>query len=124
MESAIGEWLDIAVDTVIHATVVLALGATSAAVTGRGLWLGVVAASGTVLSAAVMKVWPALAMPDRLGTAISGIGNRDGFYGMLAGFILARALWPEALPWLMVVVAAGSHAYWVGRVLYRLTRGA
>jgi phosphatidylglycerophosphate synthase len=123
-ESAVGEWLDIAVDTVIHSTVVMALGATSAALTGHGFWLGVVGATGTVASAAVMKVWPALAMPDRLGTTISEIGNRDGFYAMLAGFIVVRALWPQALPWLMIVVAAGSHAYWVGRVLYRVTRGA
>jgi len=24
----------------------------------------------------------------------------------------------------MIVVAGGSHAYWVGRLLYRVTRGA
>jgi phosphatidylglycerophosphate synthase len=123
-ESAIGEWLDIVVDTIIHAGVVLALGATSAAATGQGIGLGIAAALGIVASAVVMKIWPGLAMPDRLGAAIAGVGNRDGFYAMLIGFILVRALWPEALPWLMILVAAGSHAYWVGRVVYRLTRGA
>ncbi len=123
-ESAIGEWLDIVTDTVIHAAVVIALGVTSAALTGRGAGLGLLAALGVVASSAVAKAWPGLAMPDRLGTALSGLGSRDGFYGMLLGFIAARAAWPDALPWLMIVVAAGSHAYWVGRVLYRVIRGA
>jgi len=103
--------------------VVLALGVTSGAVTGAGTTLGVVAAVGVIASAAVAKAWPGLAMPDRVGTAIAGLGSRDGFYLMLLAFIAARALWPAALPWLMVMVAGGSHAYWVGRAVYRLTRG-
>jgi phosphatidylglycerophosphate synthase len=123
-ESALGEWLDIAVDTIIHVAVVLALGVTSAAVTGHGAGLGMLAALGVIASSAVAKAWPGLAMPDRVGTALSGLGSRDGFYAMLLAFILARAAWPAALPWLMVVVAGGSHAYWVGRLLYRLIRGA
>jgi phosphatidylglycerophosphate synthase len=123
-ESAIGEWLDITADTTIHLAVVLALGATSAAVAGRGAGLGVVAALGVIASAAVAKAWPGLAMPDRIGLAISGLGTRDGFYAMLLGFIVALTLWPSALPYLMVVVAAGSHAYWFGRVTYRIIRGA
>jgi phosphatidylglycerophosphate synthase len=123
-ESAIGEWLDIGADTVVHVCVVLALGATSAAMTGQGAGLGVVAALGVIASAAVAKLWPGLAMPDRLGTAISGLGSRDGFYAMLLAFVLARSVAPATLPWLMIVVAAGSHAYWVGRLLYRLIRGA
>ena len=123
-ESAIGEWLDIVADTIIHAAVVIALGVTSTALAGHGAGLGVLAALGVVASAAVAKAWPGIAMPDRLGTALSGLGSRDGFYGLLLGFIVARAAWPDALPWLMIVVAAGSHAFWVGRVLYRVTRGA
>jgi phosphatidylglycerophosphate synthase len=123
-ESAIGEWLDIAADTTIHVGVVLALGVTSTAVAGAGTGLGIVAAVGVVASAAVAKAWPGLAMPDRVGRAIAGLGSRDGFYAMLVLFIVARTLLPAALPWLMIVVAAGSHAYWVGRLLYRLTRGA
>jgi phosphatidylglycerophosphate synthase len=123
-ESVIGEWLDIVADTAIHVAVVLALGVTSAAVTGRGTELGVIAALGVIASAAVAKAWPGLAMPDRVGAALSGLGSRDGFYALLLAFIVARAAWPAALPWLMIVVAAGSHAYWFGRALYRLTRGA
>jgi phosphatidylglycerophosphate synthase len=123
-ESAIGEWLDIVVDTIIHAAVVLALGATSAALTGSGLTLGIIAAVGTVASAMVMKRWPGLAMPDRIGAAIAGLGNREGFYALLVLCIAALSLWPPSLPWLMILVAAGSHAYWVGRFLYRITRGA
>jgi hypothetical protein len=97
---------------------------TSAALTGAGAGLGIIAAAGVIASAAVAKAWPGLAMPDRVGTAIAGLGSRDGFYAMLLAFILARAFWPSVLPWLMIVVACGSHAYWVGRVLYRITRGA
>ncbi|HYE91357.1 MAG TPA: CDP-alcohol phosphatidyltransferase family protein [Terriglobales bacterium] len=123
-ESAVGEWLDVGADTLTHVAIVLALGAASGAVTGRGTALGVVAALGFVASAAVAKAWPGIVMPDRVGTAISGLGNRDGFYAMLIGFIAARAVLPEALPWLMIVVAAGAHAFWVGRVLYRVARGA
>jgi phosphatidylglycerophosphate synthase len=123
-ESALGEWLDIAVDTIIHVAVVLALGVTSTAQTGHGAGLGMLAALGVIASAAVANAWPRLAMPDRVGAALSGLGSRDGFYAMLLAFIVARAAWPAALPWLMVVVAGGSHAYWVGRLLYRLIREA
>jgi phosphatidylglycerophosphate synthase len=123
-ESAIGEWLDIVADTLIHAAVVLALGATSAELTGRGAMLGALAAVGVILSAAVAKAWPGVAMPDRVGTWLAQLGSRDGFYAMLLGFIVALAFSPTALPWLMIVVAGGSHVYWVSRVLYRLMRGA
>ena len=123
-ESTIGEWLDIVADTTIHAAIVLALGAASAELTGRGASLGALAAVGMIASATVAKAWPGVAMPDRVGTFLSQLGSRDGFYAMLLGFIVARAVWPGALPWLMIVVAAGSHAYWVGRLLYRITRGA
>ena len=123
-ESALGEWLDIAADTIIHVAVVLALGVTSAALTGWGVELGLLAAAGVIASAAVAKAWSGVAMPDRIGSAITGLGSREGFYLMLLAFIAARALWPAALPWLMVMVAGGSHAYWVGRAVYHLTRGA
>ena len=123
-ESSIGEWLDIVADTVVHVAVVLALGATSAELTGHGATLGVLAALGFVASATVARAWPGLAMPDRVGTFLSNLGSRDGFYVMLLAFIVGRSAWPPALPWLMIVVAAGSHAYWVGRLIYRLTRGA
>ena len=42
----------------------------------------------------------------------------------VVAFIAALAVAPLALPWLMVVVAGGAHAYWVSRLLYRITRGA
>jgi phosphatidylglycerophosphate synthase len=122
-ESAIGEWLDIVVDTIIHAAVVLAMGATSATLTGHGATLGVLAAIGVAVSAAVAKAWPSVAMPDRVGAALSQLGTRDGYYAMLVLFIVLRAAWPGGLPWLMIVVAGGSHAYWVSRGLYRAVRG-
>ena len=61
-------------------------------------------------------------MPDRLGAVLSGLGSRDGFYAMLSAFIASLWAWPAGLPWLMLVVTAGTHAYWVGRVIYRLFR--
>ena len=122
-ESAVGEWLDIGVDTVVHVAVVIALGATSAALTGRGWRLGLLAAAGVILSAAVAKAWPGLAMPDRLGGFFTNLGSRDGFYAMLLGFLALVAYAPPLLPILMTVVAAGTHAYWVGRLVYRLFRG-
>jgi hypothetical protein len=59
-----------------------------------------------------------------VGSALANLGSRDGFYAMLVAFIAALAVAPLALPWLMVVVAGGAHAYWVSRLLYRITRGA
>jgi predicted PurR-regulated permease PerM len=46
--------------------------------------------------------------------------NRNGFYVLLLLFIAALALLPAALPVVMLVAAAGMHAYWLGRVLHRL----
>ena len=107
-ESAIGEWLDIAADTVIHAGVVLAMGVTSGTTS-----LGALAAAGVIAGAAVSKVWPVA------GTALAGLGNRDGFYAMLLGFIVLLTYAPAVLPWLMVIVALGTHVYWAARVALR-----
>ena len=62
------------------------------------------------------------ATPDRLGRLLAGLGTRDGYYAMLLAFVALLAAWPAALPTLMVLVAAGSHAYWVGRAAYGLWR--
>jgi hypothetical protein len=64
----------------------------------------------------------AAAAEDRIATFLNGLGTRDGFYAMLLAFFAAVTWAPSALPALMAVVAAGSHAYWVGRVVYRLSR--
>jgi phosphatidylglycerophosphate synthase len=121
-ESPLGEWLDILVDTVVHAALVVAMGVTAQTIAGGGAWLGVGAALGVVASAAVAKLWPVTAATDGIGGALAGLGSRDGFYAMLVLFIVARAVAPGTLPLLMVVVTLGAHAYWVARSLYTLRR--
>ncbi len=118
-ESAVGEWLDVAVDTAVHALLVLVMGVTAEQVTGHGLLAGVVAAGGVVGSSAVTKTSPPAAGPG-VGAVLRVLGNRDGFYAMLAVFIVGLAAWPALLPPLMAVVAAGSHAFWLVRLMYRL----
>jgi phosphatidylglycerophosphate synthase len=121
-ESALGEWLDIVVDTVVHAAVVMALGVTTQTLTGSGAGLGIASAVGFVGSAAVAKLWPVTSDDDTVGSFLQDLGSRDGFYAMLVLFIVGRALAPAALPWLMIVVALGAHAYWVARGAYTLRR--
>jgi phosphatidylglycerophosphate synthase len=121
-ESRLGEWLDILVDTIVHASLVIAMGVTAQTVAGSGVTLGVTGALGVVASAAVAKVWPVSSTTGGVGGALANLGSRDGFYAMLVLFIAARALAPAALPSLMVVVALGAHAYWVARAAYTLRR--
>ena len=121
-ESRLGEWLDILVDTIVHAALVVAMGVTAQTVAGGGAWLGMAGALGVVASAAVAKLWPVTGASGGVGSALADLGSRDGFYAMLVLFIAARALAPAALPPLMVVVALGAHAYWLARGLYTLRR--
>lgn len=121
-ESRLGEWLDILVDTVVHAALVVAMGVTAQTVAGSGAVLGLAGALGVVASAAVAKQWPVTAARGAVGGALQGLGSRDGFYAMLVLFILARALAPAALPLLMIVIALGSHTYWLARATYTLRR--
>jgi phosphatidylglycerophosphate synthase len=119
-ESRLGEWLDVATDTIIHGLLVLAMGVTAQQVAGHGAGgLGVLAAIGVVVSAMVAKTSPK-SVGVGVGSVLDALGNRDGFYGMLIAFILALAFAPPLLPLLMVVVAAGSHAYWLTRLAYQL----
>jgi phosphatidylglycerophosphate synthase len=118
-ESVFGEWFDVAADTIVHALLVAALGVSTDRVAGGGgTALGVVAAVGVIASA-----WLAKTSPPTAGGGVSGIvnalGNRDGFYAMLVLYIVGLATMPRLLPWLMIVVAAGCHAYWFGRIWYR-----
>ena len=126
-ESRLGEWLDVTSDTVIHALLVLAMGVTAQARAGRaGIGLGALAASGVVVSAIIAKTSPRStaggvgSFLDALGGVLAALGNRDGFYAMLLLFILALTFAPALLTVLMVVVTAGSHAYWLTRLAYRL----
>jgi phosphatidylglycerophosphate synthase len=115
-ESTLGEWLDVVADTVVHAALVVAMGVSAAEASGRGVAvLGMAAAAGIVLSAALTKVVPP---PEGGGLRdlLVRLGNRDGFYAALVAFILLLAFAPSLLPILLIVVTVGSHAYWVARL--------
>jgi phosphatidylglycerophosphate synthase len=118
-ESRLGEWVDIGVDTVVHALLVVALGGVVARRAGASAALvGALAAAGVVLSSAVAKLFPT--GTGGVGGFLGALGSRDGFYAMLALFIAALTWAPRWLPTLMLMVAAGSHAYWLGRGVYAL----
>jgi CDP-alcohol phosphatidyltransferase-like enzyme len=115
-ESAFGEWLDIAVDTVVHTALMLALGIATERIAGVGLSIGVVAAVGVVASATVGKLWPPAPPTARERGLLDTLTSRDGFYAMLLMFIAVRLLVPAWLPALMIVIAVGTHGYWMARV--------
>lgn len=120
-ESALGEWLDVVIDTVVHAALVLALGLAALRVSGGGLAAGVVAAAGVIASALVGKRWPPA--PAGARGLLDGLTSRDGFYAMLIVFIVIRLLAPAGLPALMLVVAVGTHAYWLARAAQSIRPG-
>jgi phosphatidylglycerophosphate synthase len=121
-ESAAGEWLDVGADTVVHTSLVIAMGVSAGVATSTGPALGLVAGAGVIASAAVAKIWPPAGPTDAVGTALDALSSRDGFYAMLLLFIAALAVYPPALLPLMIVVAAGSHAYWLARLAYVIAR--
>lgn len=123
-QSRLGEWLDVAADTVVHGALAVAMGLVAQGLAGQGAAvLGVVAALGFVGSAAMFKTSPPVGGGGVRG-ALDALSNRDAFYGMLLAFVVLRTWWPALLPLLMAVVAAGAHAFWVGRLLYSLRPGA
>ncbi|HET7341478.1 MAG TPA: CDP-alcohol phosphatidyltransferase family protein, partial [Methylomirabilota bacterium] len=112
-ESRLGEWLDLVADMVVHGALVVALGVGAARVAGAGLTAGLVGAAGVVVSSLLAK-----AVPPRPGRGLlDDLSSRDGFYSMLAAFVLVRLAAPALLPALMVFVALGAHTYWVARTL-------
>jgi phosphatidylglycerophosphate synthase len=124
-ESTVGAWFDVLVDTTVHALIVLALGVTAERVSGGGAAiLGGIGATGVVASAALTKARPLPASAVGVGRVLHGLSNRNAFYAMLAGFILALAFVPSLLFVLMVVVAIGAHAFWVGQLACRATAQA
>lgn len=117
-ESSFGANLDVAVDTIIHTLLVIVMGFTAEHVAGAGAALtGLVAALGVVASALLTRTSPPAA--GGMAGILTALGNRDGFYALLALFVVGLAVLPSALPVLMLVVAAGAHAFWLGRLLYR-----
>jgi phosphatidylglycerophosphate synthase len=111
-ESAVGKWLDIVGDQVVHLAVFLGLGV--------GLWrsghdemvlaLGVAAATGVVLS--FLVVLRALRRPDLRGAGgyqklLDATTNRD-FSVVLILFALCGLL-----PLFLWMAAVGSHLFWI-----------
>jgi phosphatidylglycerophosphate synthase len=123
-ESRLGEWLDIAVDTLVHSGIVLVAGAITQRLAGQGgLLLGTVAAVGFIGGAVMFKTSPPAGGPGIAGV-LDALSNRDGFYVMLLAFVGLQAWAPAGLPILMAVVALGAHAFWLGRLVYVLGRPA
>jgi phosphatidylglycerophosphate synthase len=123
-ESAVGEWLDIVLDTVVHTALMLALGVAATRVGGWGLAAGVVAAVGVVASATIGKLWPPAPATEPGRGLLDRLSSRDGFYAMLVLFIAMRIVSPGLLPALMVVVAVGTHVYWASRLTVLTRRRA
>jgi phosphatidylglycerophosphate synthase len=123
--SRFGHWLDLVVDTVVHVTLVVAMGVVAERV---GFWggneLGALSAAGVVLSAAAASLWPLDPASRGYGAGpgwlLDALGNRQGFYATLLAFVASRAMAPGLLPTLLTVMAVGSHAYWIARVTFAL----
>jgi phosphatidylglycerophosphate synthase len=116
-ESRLGEWLDVTVDNVVHALMAVAMGMAAERVAGTGLAFGVAMAIGFALSGLAAKL---SGNGQGVPRALARLGNRNGFYGLLLGFLALLALLPAALPALLLVAAVSSHIYWVGHLALRL----
>ena len=121
-ESVLGEWLDIVVDTLIHGTMLLALGLACARVTGGGMTAGVTGAVAVIVSGTLGKIRPPAPPSTAHRGVLDRLSSRDGFYGMLLSFVIVRIAAPSLLPALLLVIAVGSHAYWVARVAFLLSK--
>jgi phosphatidylglycerophosphate synthase len=120
-ESVFGDWLDLAADTAVHAAMVMALGLVAERVSGGGaaVWGGV-AAAGVTVNAALVKRWPLPAVAVGVAAVLRSLANRNGFYGVLAAFGVGLGLIPSLLWLLVMAVALGTHAYWLGHLACRL----
>ncbi|MBI3030926.1 MAG: CDP-alcohol phosphatidyltransferase family protein [Candidatus Rokubacteria bacterium] len=114
-ESAFGEWLDFATDTVTHAALVLGMGVTASGIGGSVMVLaGASAALGVILSALFARFLPdGPARKERLATVLKRLGTRDLFYMVLVAFLLGLWFAPPVLPVLVGLLAVGSQGYWL-----------
>jgi phosphatidylglycerophosphate synthase len=115
-ESRFGAGLDVVADTVVHAALMLVLGVTAG---GLGAVFGAIGAAGAVASAALTQTWLA-STAGGVASVLDALSSRDGFYAMLLLFIVGLTVAPAALPALMLVVALGTHAFWIGGLIVRL----
>jgi phosphatidylglycerophosphate synthase len=109
-ESAFGARLDWVVDTVVHTGIALAI-----AVTGRcTILVATLAAAGVALSAWFAPRATRKIETVGLGQVFSTLGTRDPFYAVLGAFALLVWFRPALVSALALLVAVGSHAYWIG----------
>lgn len=114
-ESALGKWLDLAGDQVVHISVFLGI-AAGLVRQGHGLevaWLGASAAAGAALSFAVVVRGLRLlrrrgAETGRLQRILDAVTNRD--FSVLV-LVLALA---GRLEWFIWLAGLGSHVFWLG----------
>jgi hypothetical protein len=100
----------------VHTTLALALGLAATHLAGSGLASGVVAAVGILVGGIIGKVWPP-APSTASRHLLDRLTSRDGLYAMLAVFVVLGLFRPTLLPSLMLIVAAGTHVYWLARTL-------
>jgi phosphatidylglycerophosphate synthase len=110
-ESALGKWLDLAGDQVVHAAVFIgiAVGLARAGSSAPVLWLGLSAVAGGLLAfAAVLRGLARGGSGDLwLRRLIDATANRDFSVLVLALAIAGR------LEWFLWLAAIGTHVFWV-----------
>ena len=103
-ESVLGEWLDVVVDTVVHTTLMLALGVAASRLAARAT-----SSASSPPSASSSAPSSASSGPRRPAAAprhlLDRLTSRDGFYIMLSLFVVLGLSRPTLLPGLIVVVA-------------------
>jgi phosphatidylglycerophosphate synthase len=118
-ESRLGALLDVSIDAIVNAGAVFAMGINARGHGfGPGVSVGFVAATGVMASTFAVKYWP----PNSTKTAnralrlvLDMLADRLGFHLTLSAFVVLLVIAPGHLPILMMVVAIGSHAYWLAR---------
>ncbi len=109
-ESALGKWLDLAGDQVVHAAVFIGIAVGLSRIgTGPFLWLGASAVLGGLIAFAVVLrgMKSDKAGNHRLQRLIDAATNRDFSVLVLALECVGR------LEWFLWMAAIGSHAFWV-----------
>jgi len=120
-ESRLGALLDVWIDAIVNAAVVFGMGINARGHGfGPGVSFGFVGATGVLASTFAVKYWPprSLSIGSRaFCLVLDMLADRLGFHLTIAAFVVVLALAPGSLPILMVVVALGSHAYWLARAV-------
>lgn len=121
-ESPFGHWLDFSIDSLIHAGMALAMGATARSSGGTIMVVaGAVAAFGIIMSAiSVQLLTRSGGEAEPFGKTLKRVGNRDFFYLVFVAFILSLWQAPAFLPFLVGILAAGTQAYWLICLAQRL----